>query len=607
MAGQRLTPGTLIFVLLVTAFLTAFLVYPVFYVFEQAFLLPPTARDLLTGPDPFRAPQSRLSLQYFRLMLGSETERECLWNSTALALVTVAGTSLMVFPLVVLTARYRFAGRRLLTGLLMVPMIMPPFVGAIGMKRLLAREGSINLLLMQWVPATQRGLVWLRAAFGHAPAALAEAVPSETFDGIDFMGSGGFWAIALMQVLHLYPIMYLNAVAALANVDPSLEDAARNLGSHGLGLFRRVTLPLMMPGYFAGAILVFVWAFTDLGTPLIFGFRRVVAVRIFDRLEDITENPMGYANVVAMVVVSAGAFMIGRRLAGRRSYAMASKGTVGAREKPLRPLAAVLAAAAIMAVVGVALLPHVGVVLTAIQSRWTGTVLPSAYTGRWFGAVFTHNISAPSIRNSLFLSLSSSLMDVILGVGLAVILVRKRFRGSGILDALAMMPLALPGLVLAFGYVACYTGVPGLSPRENPIPLLIIAYAVRRLPFMLRSVVAGLQQTSESLEEASLNLGATPGQTLGRITVPLIMANIIAGAILTFSFAMLEVSDSLILAFSPRYFPITKAIYSLNNRIADGPFIASAMGILAMALLTVTLLTAGALMGKKMGEIFRAG
>jgi iron(III) transport system permease protein len=169
-----------------------------------------------------------------------------------------------------------------------------------------------------------------------------------------------------------------------------------------------------------------------------------------------------------------------------------------------------------------------------------------------------------------------------------------------------MVPLAIPGLVLAFGYVTCFGHVPWLNPRVNPMPLLIAAYAVRRLPFMLRSASAGLQQTGSGLEEAAQNLGATPWRTICSITIPLLAANMVAGAVLVFSFAMLEVSDSLVLAFNPRFYPITKAIYSLNNRLADGPFIASAMGVLAMGLLAGTLLFAGMSLGKRLGEIFRA-
>jgi iron(III) transport system permease protein len=118
-------------------------------------------------------------------------------------------------------------------------------------------------------------------------------------------------------------------------------------------------------------------------------------------------------------------------------------------------------------------------------------------------------------------------------------------------------------------------------------------------------VYAGLQQTNVVLEEASLNLGASPLYTLRKVTTPLIMANIVAGGILAFAFAMLEVSDSLILAMKEQYYPITKAIYVLFGRIADGPYIASAMGVLGMVLLAASLYLAGKYLGKRMGELFK--
>ena len=146
-----------------------------------------------------------------------------------------------------------------------------------------------------------------------------------------------------------------------------------------------------------------------------------------------------------------------------------------------------------------------------------------------------------------------------------------------------------------------------LDPRTNPTFLLIVSYSVRRLPYIVRSAYAGFQQTSVVLEEASANLGATPLRTLRRITLPLVAANLVAGCILTFSFAMLEVSDSLILAQRDQYFPITKQIWQLMGRIdPSAPFIASALGVVGMAILTTSLLIAGKLMGKKMGQLFRA-
>src|SRR5690606_38736667 len=128
---------------------------------------------------------------------------------------------------------------------------------------------------------------------------------------------------------------------------------------------------------------------------------------------------------------------------------------------------------------------------------------------------------------------------LVLGLLVAYVVVRKLIPFAGLLDSLVMVPLALPGIVLAFGYVVTYTDTP-LDPLHNPVPLLVIAYGIRRLPYMVRSAAAGLQQTSVSLEEASATFGASRFFTLRKITMPLVMANLIAGGLLCFAYAMLD-------------------------------------------------------------------
>src|SRR5262249_7433974 len=137
-------------------------------------------------------------------------------------------------------------------------------------------------------------------------------------------------------------------------------------------------------------------------------------------------------------------------------------------------------------------------------------------------------------------------------------------------------------------------------------PLLIIAYGIRRLPFMVRSATAGLQQTSQSLEEASETFGASKFYTMRKIVVPLVMANLIAGGLLCFAYAMLDVSDSLILAMKNRFYPLTKAIYALFQEQGQGDYLASALGMIGMAILATCILSAAAILGKKMGELFRS-
>ena len=559
---SRVSSGALTFTALVGADLAAFLIYPVLYVFKEAFWI-----------------DGRFSTVYFQIMLfENDVLRESIANSLKLALCTTAAATILSVPLAVLSARFRFRGKALLSGLLLVPLIMPPFVGAVGIKQILSRGGSLNILLVRELGLFKNEL--------------------------DFLGQGGFWAIMILQVLHLYPIMYLNVTAALANIDPALEEAGRNMGDSGFRLFRKVTFPLMLPGYFAGAVLVFIWSFTDLGTPLIFNFRRVVAAQIFFNLQDVNVNRMAYALVVVLIGLSSLAFLAGKLYVGRRGYAMIAKGGIARAEKPLSGPLTALTWCALLTLLFVALLPHLTVLLTAVAGKWSDTVLPAKLTLRYFRVAVTHDLAVRSVKNSLLLSVGSTALDVVMGVGIAYILVRKRFAGAALLDALAMLPLALPGIVIAFGFATCFSGTI-LDARANPFPLLMIAYAIRRLPFMVRAAVAGFQQTIPTLEEAAMNVGASPLRALCRISIPLIMANLIAGAVLCFSFAMLEVSDSLVLAFNRNQYPITKAIYTLAGKIGDGPYIACAMGILAMILLTGTLLTASLLLGKRMGQLFR--
>jgi iron(III) transport system permease protein len=261
-----------------------------------------------------------------------------------------------------------------------------------------------------------------------------------------------------------------------------------------------------------------------------------------------------------------------------------------------------------VAVLAFAVLPHIGVVLVASSRDWYATLLPEQFTLENFRLALGHDLTVSSIGNSLRYAALATALDIALGVAIAWVVVRSRLPGRQFLDSLAMLPLAVPGLVLAFGYLAMTREgrfFAALDPVENPTILLVIAYAVRRLPYVVRAAAAGFEQTSVALEEAAQSLGATAWRALRRITLPLIAANLIAGGLLAFAFAMLEVSDSIILAQKADYFPITKAIYELFQLLGDGRYLASALGTWAMAFLALTLVALGVLLGKKAGTLFR--
>jgi iron(III) transport system permease protein len=424
----------------------------------------------------------------------------------------------------------------------------------------------------------------------------------------DWFAANRFWGIAVVEALSLYPIIYLNAVAALANIDPAMEEAAQNLGCTGLRRFWKITLPLIQPGLFAGCTIVFIWVFTELGTPLVFDYSRVTSVQIFYGLKDIGGNPFPYALVAVMLASSVLIYAVGKGIFGQTGHAMMAKATSAGGARALPGPKAWLCTAIFCGVTAVAILPHLGVVLIAFSKDWYANVLPRGFTLDNFRAALGNEFTVPAIANSLKFASVSTVIDVFLGIAIAYVVVRTRIAGRQVLDFLSMLPLAVPGIVLAFGYLAM--SQEGrffyfINPVRNPTVLLIVAYSIRRLPYVVRSAAAGFQQTSVTLEEAAENLGCPPLRAMFRVTLPLIAANLMAGALLAFAFAMLEVSDSIILAQKQAYFPITKAILELFQLLGDGKFLACALGVWAMVFLGTMVAGVSLLLGKRLGAIFR--
>ena len=556
------------------------LVFAVTAVFFAAFFLWPVLQILRGG---FVNADGHFTLAYLGALLRDPLYLGALGNSFLIACAATFLAALIALPLAVMSDRYLFPGKGLLGSLVLVPMILPPFVGAIGIKQIFGQYGAFNALL-------------------HHAGLLAPAAT------IDWFAKNQFWGIAIVEALSLYPIIYLNALAALANIDPAMDEAAQNLGCTGWRRFVRITLPLIRPGLFAGGTIVFIWAFTELGTPLIFDYDRVTSVQIYYGLRDIGGNPFPYALVAVMLAASVALYALGKGLFGHAGHAMMAKATSTGGPRKLSPTRAWLCTGLFTGVTFVAVLPHLGVVLVAFSRDWYGTVLPQAFTLDNFNLAVGHDLTVPAIANSLKFASLATVIDLVLGVAIAYVVVRTKLAGRGVLDFLSMLPLAVPGLVLAFGYLAMAQEgrfFAFLNPVKNPTVLLVIAYSVRRLPYVVRSAAAGFEQTSATLEEAAQNLGAPPLRSIFRITLPLITANLIAGGLLAFAFAMLEVSDSLILAQKQVFYPITKAIMELFQLLGDGKFLASALGVWAMVFLGVTIAGMSVLLGKKLGAIFR--
>jgi iron(III) transport system permease protein len=565
---DRVSGVTLALYFVVLAFFGVFFVLPIAIAVRGAFL------------DQTGA----LTLDYLGEVFRNPIYLEGFTNALKLAVGSTVLAFSIAAPLAWISERFEFPAKRLLSGFLLLPMMLPPFVGAIGFRQIFGQEGAVNAVL--------RAVGWL----GQNQV-------------IDWLGSGREWGIILLNALHLYPILYLNLVAALANVDPALLEAAENLGCSGLRRAWRVTVPLVMPGIFAGGTIVFIWAFTELGVPLMFDYYRVTPVQIFNGLSDIDSNPFTYALVAVTLIGSALIYLAIRLLVGKPPPAMPGRGGHAGQIVVLEGLRGYLCSFFCLAICALALLPQLGVVLVSFSKDWYRSILPQSFTLQHYVFALGNQLTVPSIQNSLVYASLSTLVDLLLGVVIAYLITRTRIFGRSLLDSLAMLPLAVPGLILAFGYLALtrrgsFFSV--LDPARNPLILLVLAYAVRRIPYVVRSAAAGFEQASVTLEEAAQSLGASPFRALIRITLPLIMANLFSGCILAFAFAMLEVSDSLVLAQKQADYPIAKAIYELSNILGEGRYLAAALGVWAMVFLGLTIAAASRSIGVKLGALFRS-
>ncbi len=564
--------GTAIIIALtVSALLAVFFMYPAGMIVKQAF-------------EGVRSDGSQVwTLDAFRSSFGNPIYREGLVNAFLLGITSTLATLLIAFPLALVWHRYDFSGKKVLGALILVPMILPPFVGAVGIKQMLGVNGSLNALFIK------TGFMDVDAPY-------------------DWLANGRFIGIILMNALHLYPILYMNIAAALSNLDPAMEQAAENLGCPPWKRFFRITLPLAMPGVFAGAAVVFIWAFTELGVPLVFDFNRVAPVQIFDGLKGLDKNPIPYALTTILLVVAAVVFGISKLVLGRSPLGTAPRPKGRSSCVALRGWKSIGCTAFFLIVFLLAALPHLGVLLLSISERWYGTVLPDAWTLRHYTEALGSELVVPSIQNSLLYAGTATLLALIIGTAVAWVIVRSDLKLRNLLDTLTMLPLAVPGLVMAFGYLALSQEGKAfhfmLEIAGGPFLLIAVAYAFRRLPYIVRSAVAGLQQSNPMLEDAAKSLGATPLRTLRRVSLPLIGANLAAGAILAFAFAMLEVSDSLILAQQAQHYPITKAIYTLLSTLGNGTELAAALGVWAMVFLSVAIIGA-AILGGKRGGLFK--
>ncbi len=523
--------------------------------FLFVFLIVPVGKVIYVA---FQDPNSgELTLINFIDFFNTSLFRESFINSFYVASMSVVLASVFALPLAYFTTRFNFGGAVLIQTLGIIPLIMPPFVGAVAMLLLFGENGSVNLILGEW------------------------------FDiNIPFME--GLNGVILVESIHYFPFILINLSAALNNIDRAMEESAQNLGSSGMRLFRRIVFPLAMPGYVAGASLVFLKVFDDLGTPLLLNINNMLAPQAYLRITSIgISDPMGYVISVILVAFSLLALWTSFLAIRGKDYATVQKGGGGLMKRGLRPMEKVGCYAVVIFILLLVLSPHLGLAILSFGTVWSYSVLPDAFTLDHYSYVFS--TSSQFITNTLLYAGLAATIDVVFGTAIAYVVWRTKLAGRKWLDFIAMGAVAVPGVVIGIGYLRTFFdyNVPIIDkPLASWWVIIVIALAIRRLPYALRACVAALQQVSIILEEAAENLGASKRRTVSRIVVPLMSGGIVAGFVTSFATASVELSATIMLVSTESDAPLAFGIYEFMQSAAGrGP--GAALGIIAVLIVGI--------------------
>lgn len=523
-------------------------------VFLLLFFALPVARVFITA---FLDADNSFTLGHFSAFFSQDLMRESFMNSLYVAVMSAIFAALIAVPLAYFTVRFDFRGALLIQTLGVLPLIMPPFVGAVALQLIFGRSGTLNLLLND--------------AFGFTLPIM------EGLNGVIFV-----------EAIHYFPFILMNLTVALRNIDGAMEEAAMNLGCKGWRLFWRVIFPLGLPGFVAGASLVFVKVFDDLGTPLVMGQTNMLAPQAYLRITQVgLEDPMGYVISVLMIVFSIGAMVISARALKGRDFSTLQKGGASIQRRQLSPFESALAYLWIGVILLMTLSPHLGVLLLSFAKVWSFSPLPDAYTLEHYATVFQD--ASGMIQNTLLYCGLAAGLDVLLGVTIAYLILRTQLPARQWLDWIATASLAVPGIVLAIGFLRMFKGVtvPGTDVLLTGTWMAImLAYAVRRLPYALRSCMAALQQVHISLEEAAESVGANKLRSIRRVLVPLMTGGILAGFVTSFITAAVELSATIMLVSADSQAPMSYGIYLYMQSVAGrGP--GAALGVLAILVVAI--------------------
>lgn len=507
----------------------------------------------------------RLTLDHFSEALGRRLYLQALWNSLVLGAWTAVLSVVIGLPMAWAVGRTNAPAKRFVHLTAVVAYITPPYLTAIAFVNLFGpNAGLVNR--------------FMRETLG---------LPALTFDVFSMAG------LVLVTVLHTFPFVYLLAASALESVDASMEESAQVLGAGRWRTAALITAPLVAPAILSGALIAFVNAIALFGSQAIIGLPGRVYT-LPTRIYALFDHPPQYGLASAMslifVAITVAALALQRRYLARRSYV--TVGGKGSRPQlvSLGPARwGVFAFCAVVFVLAV-LAPYVTLFAVSLSKSWGLQFWQNLTLANYRFILFEYDVTRRAIWNSLLLASAAATAAVLLGSLIGWIDLRTSLRGRKLLDYASLIPLGLPGIVVAVALIQFWLRLP--LPIYGTLLIILLAYTGRYIPLGVRASSAAFRQIDPALEETARVTGAGWLRTFGAVTLPLARPGLFAGWLLVFVPALQELSASILL-FSSESITLAVAVYNLYE---TGYLEAvSALAIVTMVIITLAVVVAARL------------
>ena len=510
---------------------------------------------------------ANFTLYNFERFFISIAYQKAFMHSMVVSLAATFFSTLLALPAAFAISRISMPFRNVLLSLSVIPLISPPFIGAYAWITLFGKSGIITHYLQTWF-------------------------------GIEMPIIYGPTGIILALSLSYYPYVLLIVQGSLAAADPYIEESALVMGAPRWRIMRTITFPLVIPSIAAGAIIVFIKALGNFGVPAILGGEYyVLPTMIYFQVHGFFNLNGASAIAMVNVLLTLLAILLMSHVNKGRGHVTVTGST--RRAVQINGLGArIFANTYCWGLLLIALTPHIMVFYSSFAVRWIGTLFPTEFGFDNYFRILSE-VQVP-FTNSIILASSATVICVVFGTLTAYTSVRRRFFGKWALDLTIMLPFVLPGIVTGVAFLTTFNS--GWIILSGTSTILILAYCVRRIAYIFRTVSAALGQVDNKLEEASAICGATWGRTMRKITLPLVSPGIIAGGILVFATLISEMSVTIML-YSARWKTMSIAIYEYV--IADELLDASAMGSITIAATLLLVFMSSKIIGKSMAEMFR--